>query len=92
MSSRVFDFSDHACRSMRKRGAAEFEVVDTIQSGRDHPARHPKLGRAKVFRDGYEHEVRQYPHKELWVYYVEEREVTTVVTVIVRYGYWESEK
>ena len=91
MTARVFDFSDHAREAMEIRGASEAEVIDTIQSGQERPARHPKLGREKVFREGYEYDGRQYPHKELWVYFLEEGNVTIIATVIVGYEEWNDE-
>lgn len=73
---------------MEERGATESEVADTIQTGTECPARMDRLGREKVFRDGYEYEGRRYPHKLVRVFYVEEGSVTVVVTVITRYGEW----
>ena len=73
---------------MLDRGATEPEVADTIQTGADYPARMDRLGKEKVFRDGYEYEGRNYPHKLVRVFYVEESAVTVVVTVITRYGEW----
>ncbi len=73
---------------MGERGATESEVADAIQTGTEYPAHPPKLGREMVFRDGYEHKGRRYPHKLVRVFYVEEAPATVVVTVITRYGEW----
>ncbi len=73
---------------MQDRGATESEVADTIQTGIEYAARLGRLGREKVFRDGYEYEGRSYPHKLVRVFYVEEGSITVVVTVITRYGEW----
>ncbi len=85
----MIHFSDHALLSMRKRGALKFEVIDTIHTGTEYPAYLNRLGREKVFRDGYEHEGRSYPHKQIRAIYVEEGTVTEIVTVITRYGEWK---
>ncbi len=84
----MINFSPHALLSMRKRGALRSEVIDTIQTGSVYPAYLNRLGREKVFREGYEWEGRSYPHKQIRVIYVEEGPVTEVVTVITRYGEW----
>ena len=73
---------------MVERGATESEVADTIQTGTEYPARLNRLGREKVFRDGYEYQGRSYPHKQVGVIYVEEGSVTTALTVITGYGEW----
>ena len=84
----MINLSDHALLSMRKRGALRSEVIDTIHTGTEYPAYLNRLGKEKVFRDGYEYEGRSYPHKQIRVIYVEEGPVTEVVTVIARYGEW----
>ena len=85
----MIEYTDHARRKMRERGAIESEVVDTILLGNYYPADPPKDGRELVFRDGYEFKGKSYPHKQLRVIYAEEGPKTTVVTVITRYGEWE---
>ena len=85
----MINFSPHALLSMRKRGALRHEVIDTIRTGTEIPAHLSRLGREKVFRDGYEWEGRSYLHKQIRVIYVEEGPATEVVTVMARYGEWE---
>ena len=85
----MINFSPHALLSMRKRGALRSEVIDTIYTGTEYRARLSRLGREKVFREGYEYEGRSYPHKQIRVIYIEEGSVTEVVTVIARYGEWK---
>ena len=74
---------------MRKRGALRSEVIDTIQTGSVFPAYLNRLGKEKVFREGYEWEGGSYSHKQIRVIYVEEGPVTEVITVITRYGEWK---
>ena len=76
---------------MTERGATEDEVLYTMNQGTPWSALPPKLGREQVFREGYVHRGREYPHKQVRVVYTEEARGTTVVTVIVRYGEWEDE-
>ena len=85
----MINFSPHALLSMRKRGALRSEVVDTIYTGTEYPAYLSRLGREKVFREGYEYEGVSYPHKQIRVIYIEEGPVTEVITVIARYGEWK---
>jgi hypothetical protein len=74
---------------MRKHGALRSEVIDTILTGIEYPAYLNRLGREKVFREGYEWEGKSYPHKQIRVIYVEEDPITEVVAVITGYGEWE---
>ena len=73
---------------MLDRGATESEVADPIQMGIEYPAHPPKLGGEMLFRDGYEHRGRHYPHKLVRVFYVGDGSETVVITVITRYGEW----
>ena len=84
----MIEHTKHSRENMEDRGATESEVSDTIQTGAEYPAHPPKLGREMVFRDGYEHKGRRYPHKLVRVFYVEEGPVIVVATVITRYGEW----
>lgn len=86
----MIEYTDHARRKMRERGALDSEVVDAIHMGTEYPADPPKLGREMVFRNGYEYKGRCYPHKQVRVIYAVEGLTTTVVTVITRYGEWET--
>ncbi len=74
---------------MTDRGASEEEVISTIHKGTEWSARPPAIGKELVFRAGYHYDERWYPHKQIRVIYVTENEVTSVLTVIVRYGEWE---
>ena len=84
-----YAYTRHARLRMSQRGASESEVVDAMRTGAECPARPPRLCRETVFRDGYQHRGRHYPHKLVRVFYVEEGAAIIVLTVIIRYGEWE---
>ena len=79
---------------MRERGATEAEVEEVLRYGAETNARPPAFRRSLVFTDGYYHPSngRWYQHKEVRLIYVIEGDLTTALTVIVRYGYWELEE
>ena len=85
-------YTNHAKDNMLDRGATEWEVAETIRNGTEVSARQPALGRALVFRNGYFSNGRRYPHKEVHAIYVIEDGLIVVLTVIVRYGFWEIEE
>ena len=76
-------------RKMSERGYTGEEAYKTVESGVKYEVDPPALGRSMVFTDGYLWRGTWYPHKELRVIYVIEDNVYKVITVIVRYGYWE---
>jgi hypothetical protein len=83
-------FTRHATAQMRERGVSESEVVQTLQSGIELPA---KLGRSlalQVFSAGYRHRGVYYPEKEVRVIHKEEFQRTVVITVLARYGIWST--
>ena len=82
-------FTSHARVQISERGVSESEVAETLQLGDLVDARLPRVGRRRVFTEGYERENRVYPHKEVTVIYVEEGINTVIVTVFARYGRWE---
>lgn len=85
-------YSRHASLRIREWGVTEEEVRVTIDSGEPFPAKGLRLGKARVFRMGYERQGRPYPHKEVRVIFALEAEDTIVVTVVARYGRWEDSK
>ena len=86
----MIEYTDHAEDNLLDRGATKEEVEETIRDGIETTnARPPALSRSLVFREGYYFEGRWYPHKEIMPIYVIEDDLTVVLTVIVRYGFWE---
>ena len=85
----MIEISDHALDSMQERGAVEEEVKLVLEQGQEASARHPRLAREAVFRDGYNWRGRFYPHKLIRVIYAYDGENIVVVTVYVFYGVWE---
>lgn len=83
-------FTSHARVQISERGVSESEVAETLQLGELVDARLPRIGRRRVFTEGYERGNQIYPHKEVTVIYVEEGISTVIITVFARYGRWEA--
>ena len=79
----------HTLKRAEERGATESEILDTLGSGTEIPAKKKRLARAKVFDYGRERNGKFYEQKRLEVYYVEKAGEIITVTVYVFYGKWE---
>jgi hypothetical protein len=79
----------HTLDRAAERGTDEGEIRDVLAAGVPVPARHGRLGKAKVYRFGKERGGKNYPEKRVEVYYVEQAERIVTVTVYVFYGRWE---
>ena len=89
----MIEYTRHAEDNMLERGATREEVDETIRDGSESTsARPPAMSRSLVFRDGYYSKDRWYQHKEVRPIYVIEDNLVVVLTVMVRYGFWELEE
>ncbi len=75
----------HARERMIERGAAEAEIIATIEGGECFPARFGRTGFRRNFAFGRERRSRRYGTKQIEVYAVEEPDGWLVITMIVRY-------
>ena len=82
-------FTRHARHKAVERGIVESELLHTIEQGVLIEVRGGRQIRRLVFTSGYEWSGARYAHKEVTVVYVDEGDVTTVITAIARYGTWE---
>ena len=80
----------HATQRMGESGVSADEIVEVLATGSLSQGRYNRLIRRKVLMAGYTREGRDYPHKEVRVVYVQEDNVTYVITVWARYGRWEA--
>ena len=83
-------YSYHAHDKMEELLVSEPEVAETLATGDVSPAKLGRLMAAKVFTEGYKWRGSDYPHREISIVYVVEPRGVTVITLIVRYGFWEA--
>lgn len=79
----------HTLERAEERGATEKEIKDVIQSGFAIPAKHGRIGRAKVCNFKQKRHNKYYEHKRIEVFYIIEQTKIITVTVYVFYGKWE---
>ena len=81
-------YSLHATDNLKALEVSEQEVEETLATGSISPANLGRLMATKVFTQGYMWRMRYYPHREINVVHVVEPRGITVITIIVRYGFW----
>ncbi len=74
----------HARERMAERGATEFEVFATLESGERFPAKLGRAGFRRNFPFASKWQGKYYASRQLEVYAIEE-DVWIVVTVTVKY-------
>ena len=80
----------HTLARAEERGASEEEVRDVIETGLAIPAKHGRMGKAKVYEFKKERHGSHYDQKRVEVFYVMEGDLVVTVTVYVFYGKWEA--
>jgi hypothetical protein len=75
----------HTLKRAQERGATEEEI-----SGFSIPAKHARLGKAKIFPFDRIRLGNYYDQKRVEVFYITERDIIVTVTVYVFYGRWET--
>ena len=79
-----------ALERSEERGATEEEIQDVIETGLTIPAKHGRIGKAKVYDLKKERHGIYYEQKRIEVFYIIEKDVIITVTVYVFYGKWEA--
>jgi hypothetical protein len=79
----------HTLERAEERGTNEEEIEDVVNSGFPIPAKHGRMGRAKVYDFKQKRHGKYYEQKRVEVIYTVERDVAVTVTVYVFYGRWE---
>jgi len=79
----------HTLQRAEERGTSEEEITDVIETGFTIPAKHGRIGKAKVYEFKKERHGRNYDQKRVEVFYVMEEDLIVTVTVYVFYGKWE---
>ncbi len=80
----------HTLARAEERGADEEEILDVIKTGTALPAKHGRIGKAKVYEYKQERRHKYYEQKRVEVFYIIEDNLIITVTVYVFYGKWES--
>ena len=79
----------HTLERAEERGTNEEEIKDVINSGTPIPAKHGRLGKAKVYDFEHKRHDKFYEQKRVEVIYTVEKDIIVTVTVYVFYGKWE---
>jgi len=78
-------FHPHAIQRMKERGALEKEVIDTIQSGEQFPAKFERIGFRRNFSFNNRWRGSEYRTKQIEAYVAKEDDSWLVITVITKY-------
>ena len=82
----------HTLERAEERGTNEIEIVDVINTGFHIPAKHGRIGKAKVYDFKRKRHGKYYEQKRIEVFYIIEENIAVTVTVHVFYGIWEEVK
>lgn len=80
----------HTLERAAERGVSEAEIIDVIHTGLAVPAKHKRIGKAKVYDFKQNRHNKYYEHKRVEVFYLIEGDKVITVTVYVFYGKWEA--
>ncbi len=78
----------HTLERALERGANEKEIEEVIETGFVIPAKHGRIGKAKIYEFNQERLGKYYDQKRVEVFYVIEENLIITVTVYVFYGKW----
>jgi hypothetical protein len=79
----------HTLERAIERGTNEKEIKEVIEMGFVIPAKHGRIGKAKIYEFNIERHGKYYEQKRVEVFYVIEENLIITVTVYVFYGKWE---
>jgi hypothetical protein len=82
----------HTLERAEERGTNENEIKDVINTGITIPAKHGRIGKAKVYEFKKNRLGKYYEQKRVEVVYTIEGNVILTVTVYVFYGKWEEQE
>lgn len=75
----------HAISRLSERGATEKEVIDTVETGEEFPAKYDRTGFRKNFVFNGKWQNRHYATKQVEAYAIKEKKAWLVITVVVKY-------
>ena len=79
----------HTLERAEERGTNEGEIVEVIDTGFSIPAKHDRMGKAKIYDFQRKRHGKYYEQKRVEVLYTIEGDTIITVTVYVFYGKWE---
>jgi hypothetical protein len=79
----------HTLERAVERGTSEEEIKDVVDTGVLIPAKHNRLGKAKVYDFRQTRHGKYFQQKRVEVIYAIEKDAAVTVTVYVFYGKWE---
>jgi len=79
----------HTLERAEERGTNEEEIRNVINTGFPIPAKHGRIGRAKLFDFRQNRHGKYYEQKRVEVFFTMEGDAAITVTVYVFYGKWE---
>ena len=79
----------HTLERAIERGTNEKEVEEVIETGFVIPAKHGRIGKAKIYEFNQERHGKYYEQKRVEIFYVIEENIIVTVTVYVFFGKWE---
>ena len=80
----------HTLERAEERGTNPEEISDVISTGFSIPAKHGRIGKAKIYDFKRLRHNKYYEQKRVEVIFTLEGEVAITVTVYVFYGKWEA--
>jgi len=80
----------HTLERAEERGTDEEEIKNVIETGFNVPAKHGRIGKAKVYGYKQERNGKFYEQKRVEVFYIIAENLIITATVYVFYGKWES--
>jgi hypothetical protein len=81
----------HTLERAEDRGTNEDEIKDVINTGFPIPAKHSRMGKAKIYDFNQERHGKYYEQKRVEVIYTVERDIIIAMTVYAFYGKWEEQ-
>ena len=81
----LIDLHPHALKRAGERGATKDEIINTVESGEEFPAKFGRTGFRKNFLLNAEWNNKYFITKQVEAYCVKERKYWLVITVIVKY-------
>ena len=79
----------HTLERAIERGTNEKEIEEVIETGFEIPAKHGRIGKAKIYEFNQERHGKYFEQKRVELLYVIEENMIVTVTVYVFYGKWE---
>ena len=79
----------HTLERAWERGTDEEEIKNVIETGLIIPAKHGRIGKAKVYDFKQKRHGQYYEQKRIEVFYSIENNLIVTATVYVFYGKWE---